>query len=155
MLGEHAGEILGELGYSDREVAALRAIRGALPTVRRVAAERITAFLMTDFGQRIYRIAVAEAETFPALAQEFYEFGPQRIRDRLAHYLRCAQGRGEVEIADIDLAAAQFAQLCKADLQDRLIFGTQPPCTPADAARVIDGAVAMFMARYGQPGRRV
>jgi hypothetical protein len=52
-------------------------------------------------------------------------------------------------IEDINLAAAQFAQLCKADLLDRLIFTPAPCCTALDTAKVIDGAVQMFMARYG------
>lgn len=108
--------------------------------------------MMTDFGQKIYRIAVAESENFPALAHEFYHSGPGLIRDRIAHYLRCAVDRGELTIDDIPLAADQFAQLCKADLHDRLVFGTAPCCTARDAARVIDGAVAMFMARYGRKG---
>jgi TetR/AcrR family transcriptional regulator, mexJK operon transcriptional repressor len=117
--------------------------------VLRLAAEKIITFMMSDLGQRIFRIAVAEAETFPALAHEFYHSGPLLIRTRLSHYLRCAMDRGELAIDDIDLAADQFTQLCKADLQDRMIFGTTPCCTAKDSARVIDGAVSMFMARYG------
>jgi AcrR family transcriptional regulator len=116
--------------------------------VLRLAAEKITGFMMTDFGQRMYRIAVAEAETFPALAHEFYHSGPGLIHDRISDYLRCAVDRGELVIEDIPLAASQFAQLCKADLHDRLVFGTHPCCTAQDASRVIDGAVSMFMARY-------
>ena len=119
--------------------------------VLRIAAEKIIAFMMSDLGQRIFRIAVAEAETFPSLAHEFYHSGPLLIRARIAHYLACATERGELAIDDIDLAADQFTQLCKADLQDRMIFGTTPCCTAKDAIRVIDGAVSMFMARYGVP----
>jgi TetR/AcrR family transcriptional regulator, mexJK operon transcriptional repressor len=117
--------------------------------VLRLAAEKIVAFLQSDFGQRIYRIAVAESENFPALAHEFYHSGPRLVQDRIAEFLRHAIDRGELAIDDIDLAAAQFAQLCKAELHDRLIFATAPCCTAKDAARVIDGAVQMFMARYG------
>lgn len=115
----------------------------------RLVAEKIIAFMTSDLGQRIYRIAVSESENFPTVAHEFYHSGPLLIRARLAHFLRCAMERGELIIDDVDLAADQFAQLCKADLQDRIIFGAGPCCTPKDALRVIDGAVAMFMARYG------
>lgn len=115
----------------------------------RLAAEKITSFMQSEFGQRIYRIAVAESESFPALAREFYESGPKLAQTRLAECLRSAIEKGELAIDDIPLAAAQFAQLCKADLHDRLIFGTQPGCTAKDTARVIEGAVATFMARYG------
>lgn len=115
----------------------------------RHAAERILAFLQSDFGQRIYRIAVAESENFPALAQEFYESGPKLVRERIAECLRKGVERGELVIDDIPFAAAQFAQLCKADLHDRLIFAPSQKITPKDLDRVIDGAIEMFMARYG------
>lgn len=120
-----------------------------------LAAERIVSFLMSDFGQRIYRIAVAESENFPALAQEFYESGPKLVRDRLAECLSNGVERGELVIDDISFAAAQFAQLCKADLHDRLIFSPSQTVTLKDHARVINGAVEMFMARYGakDPGK--
>lgn len=120
-----------------------------IAVILRLAAEKLVAFLLSDFGQRIYRIAVAESESFPALAHEFYHSGPKLVQDRIAECLRCAIGRGELAIDDIDLAAAQFAQLCKSNLFDRLIFTPAPCCTPTDTAKVIDGAVGMFMARYG------
>jgi AcrR family transcriptional regulator len=139
---------LAECRRQADEAQALVDDTAPVADVLRLAAEKITGFMMTDFGQKIYRIAVAESENFPALAHEFYRSGPGLIRDRIAHYLRCAVDRGELTIDDIPLAADQFAQLCKADLHDRLVFGTAPRCTPRDAARVINGAVAMFMARY-------
>jgi AcrR family transcriptional regulator len=141
---------LAECRRQADEAQALVDDTAPVADVLRLAAEKITGFMMTDFGQKIYRIAVAESENFPALAHEFYHSGPGLIRNRIAHYLRCAVDRGELAIDDIPLAADQFAQLCKADLHDRLVFGTSPCCTPRDAARVIDGAVAMFMARYGR-----
>ena len=118
----------------------------------RSAAEKIIAFMTSSLGQRIYRIAVSESENFPTVAHQFYHSGPLLVRSRLAHYMRCAVARGELAIDDVDLAADQFAQLCKADLHDRMIFGAAPCCTPKDATRIVDGAVAMFMARYGVRG---
>lgn len=118
-------------------------------SVLRLAAEKMMSYMMSDFGRRIFRIAVAEAESFPALAHEFYLSGPKLVHDRVAHYLRCAVDRGELRIDDIDLAAGQFTQLCKAGVNDRIIFGIDTCCTDAETRRVIDGAVEMFMARYG------
>lgn len=119
-----------------------------IAAVLRLVAEKVTGFMLSDFGQRIYRIAVAESESFPAIAHEFYHSGPKLVQNRIAEALRCAVERGELAIDDVPFAAAQFAQLCKVDLQDRLIFTPAPCCTTADAAKVIDGAVSMFMARY-------
>ena len=117
--------------------------------VLRLAAEKMIAFMMSELGQRIFRIAVTEAENFPALAQDFYRSGPLLIRVRLAHYLRCGVEKSELAIADIDLAADQFAQLCKATIHEKLIFGMAETITPELAHRSVHGAVDMFLARYG------
>lgn len=123
--------------------------------VLRLAAERLTDFLLSDFGQRMFRMVVAGAETFPALAEEFYRSGPRLVHDRIAHYLTCACSRDELSIPDTDLAAAQFIQLCKAGYQDRLAFGLPVRLEAGERRRLIDGAVEMFLARYGRPqGRR-
>ncbi len=131
------------------EAEALISDTAPVAQVLQAAAERIVAFMMSDIGTRMFRVAVAESENFPAMAQEFYHSGPLLIRDRLSCYLRQAVGRGELKIDDFCLAADQFAQLCKADIQDRLIFGGEQCCSGRDLTRTIEGAVAMFMACYG------
>ncbi|QYZ68950.1 TetR/AcrR family transcriptional regulator [Neotabrizicola shimadae] len=114
-----------------------------------LAAERITAFTLSEFGQRIFRICLAEADRFPGLGREFYDSGPRLARERLVAFLESAVTRGELAIDDLELAADQFVQLCKAVLHDRLIFGLDDRPAPEAAARVVRGAVQMFMARYG------
>lgn len=121
----------------------------------RVAAERIVGFVSSEFGQRVFRICVAEADRFPQLGREFYQSGPALVRARLSDYLRRAVARGELEIEDIELAADQFAELCKANIQARLIFGISEACSARSAQRTIDGAVEMFLARYGKAAARV
>ena len=140
---------LGECRRQADEAGEMLDFSLPVADILHLAAEKLVAFLVSDFGQRIYRIAVAEAENFPALAHEFYHSGPKLVQDRIAECLRCAVDRQELAIDDIDLAAAQFAQLCKADLLDRRLFTASPCCTSKDTAKVIDGAVHMFMARYG------
>ena len=118
-------------------------------TVLREAGRRIVEFISSEFGRQMFRVCVGESDRFPELAHEFYHSGPSLVRERLAGYLTCAVERGDFVIDDIDLAADQFAELCKADIHARLIFGMQDCCTPRDAERTITGAVEMFMARYG------
>ena len=131
--------------------AALQVIDLTAPPeiVLREAAKRMVAFVLSDFGQRVFRICVAESDRFPELGQEFYQSGPALVRERIMHYLALATGRGELVIEDIGLAADQFAELCKGDLYTRLMFGLAKTFTPDEVARIINGAVAMFMARYG------
>ncbi len=113
------------------------------------AARRIIDFFLSEFGRAVFRICVAEADRFPELGQQFYNSGPALIRQRLASYLNGAVARGELVIDDIYLAADQFAELCKADIFPSVCFGIQREFSDANRARVADGAVSMFLARYG------
>lgn len=106
-------------------------------------------FMLTEFGRRVFRIAVAESERFPELGRRFYETGPAFMHARLKDYLVGAVARGELQIEDFDLAASQFPELCKADLFPRLVFGMDEDFGEADMEHVLAGAVEMFMARYG------
>jgi TetR/AcrR family transcriptional repressor of mexJK operon len=117
-----------------------------------IAAEEIVAFQLSEFGQRMFRIVVGEGERFPGLGRQFYDFGPGLIHDRLVHHLRCYVDGGKLLIDDFDLAADQFAQLCKATIHEKLIFGMAETITPDLAQRSVHGAVDMFLARYGVAG---
>ena len=110
---------------------------------------KFLSFIYSDMGQRIFRICVAESDRFPDLGRKFYQSGPMKMRNLLVGYLRASMLRGEVQIDDMNLAADQFGELCKADLWPKLIFGLQPSFSDGEITRIVDGAVATFMARYG------
>lgn len=114
-----------------------------------MAATRMVDFFLSEFGISVFRICVAESDRFPELGREFYASGPALARARMVEYFSHAEARGELRIADKALAADQFAELCKADLFPRLVFGIGGKIGPADRSRVIRGAVEMFLARYG------
>ena len=67
--------------------------------------------MISEFGLRIYRVSVGEAERFPSLAQEYYESGPMLLRQQLITYLEKCVRRGELQIPDLDLAADQLIEL--------------------------------------------
>ena len=113
------------------------------------AATHMLEFFLTDFGQQVFRIVVAESARFPELGREFYETVDTSVRDTIIKYFREAIGRGELKIDDLELAAEQFHELCKAWLFPRIVFGVQTSFSEAEIQRVIDGAVETFLARYG------
>jgi AcrR family transcriptional regulator len=117
-----------------------------------IAAQRLAQFVTSDFGQRMFRIVAGEGERFPGLAREFYETGPGIVHALLVHHFGTYVRAGQLQIDDLDLAADQFAQLCKTRLQDRLLFGMAETIGPEDVERVVTGAVEMFLARYGAEG---
>ena len=112
------------------------------------AGRQIVRFITSDFGQSIFRICVAESERFPALGRDFYESGPALVRSRLTEFFATAVENGALKIDDLELAADQFHMLCKVDILDRVVFKNEQGITQAAVDRVVDGAVATFMARY-------
>jgi len=112
-------------------------------------AHEMVDFITSKFGKRIFRICVGESERFPELGRQFYESGPSLVRGKLVEVFTEAIARGELAIDDMTLAADQFHELCKADLFPRMVFNLTSEFTQAEKQRVVDGAVAMFMARYG------
>lgn len=112
------------------------------------AAERIAGFLMSDFGRNMFRLIVAEGNRFPDIAQQFYRNGPGLIHDRLVHHMKHLTAMGKLRIEDFDLAADQFAQLCKAHIHEKLIFGLADTIRREDVQKSIKGAVEMFLTRY-------
>lgn len=113
------------------------------------AAREMIRIMSETFNQRMYRMCVAEAERFPEVGRQFYECGPGLARERVEYFLRKYAEKGEVKIDDFALAAEQFVLLTKADLMDRCLFRTETDFTEAEIERVANGAVDMFMARYG------
>ncbi|MCR9110603.1 TetR/AcrR family transcriptional regulator [Marivita sp. XM-24bin2] len=112
-------------------------------------AQQFLGFIYSEMGQRIFRICVAEADRFPQLGQEFYHSGPMILRAAVVEYLKKSAARGELAIEDFNLAADQFAELCKADVWPKLLFGIISSVPDAEKNRIIDGAVTTFLARYG------
>ncbi len=121
----------------------------AVQEVLTQAATRMVYFFLSDFGQQMFRICVSECARFPELGKEFFASGPGLVQSRMAEFLGEATKRGEINVTDTMFAAAQFHELCKADLHTRVICGLQTQFTQAERDRVINGAVEMFMARYG------
>lgn len=135
-----------------------RQARLALDNIDMIAAPRVVLtqtglhflrFITSEFGQRIFRICVAESDRFPELGQKFYNSGPAVFRSEMAEYFAQAVARGDLQVDDCVMAADQFGELCKADVWPRLIFGVTKSVSEAEIIRVVDNAVETFLARYG------
>ncbi len=135
------------LRQSDRAMAAID-LAAPPEIVLGAAARHMIDFFLSDFGQRMFRICVAEAARFPELGREFYNSGPLIAKQVLTGYFRQAIARGELEIEDLDLAAFQFVELCKAGIFLRNLFGVQTSFSAVEITRVADGAVAVFLSHY-------
>ena len=112
------------------------------------AAGYMVNFFLSEFSQRMFRICVAEADRIPELGRQFYENGPMMGRQHIAEYLCKAAEAGEVEIHDFELAADQFAELCKATLWPQAVFGIRSEFNDDEKQRVVSAAVETFCQAY-------
>ncbi|GAB0118786.1 TetR/AcrR family transcriptional regulator C-terminal domain-containing protein [Acidisoma sp. 7E03] len=110
----------------------------------------IVEMMVSPFRRAIHTMVMSEAEKFPELARIFYEAGPQRALTYLAGWLRQQTEAGHFTIVDADFAAEQFVALCQTKLVMRARLRLAEP-TPAEVERVVQGAIAVFLAAYGVP----
>lgn len=106
--------------------------------------------LSSDDVVRAQRIVLGVAERLPQVARSF--FGPEPFSGVaiLQGYLDSKVAGGALTIPDTDLAARQFIELSTAATFKRRLFGTMTQEMPvAEVERVVESAVAMFMAFYG------
>lgn len=142
-----------ELSRDTADASALIDVDLPVEQVLPFIVQMISSQLTSDFGVRVYRVSVGEAERFPTLAQEYYDAGPGLLRSQLVRYLeRCVQ-RGELVVEDLELAADQLIRLAGTTIQDRTIFLGRESVDRDMLRRVNRGAVAMFMAAYGVRNR--
>ncbi|WP_417269013.1 TetR/AcrR family transcriptional regulator [Celeribacter sp.] len=113
-----------------------------------IIGRKLVDYMLSDFGQAIFRTAVAESERFPEIGRKFYESGPMLVRNRIAAYLRSCTARGELDIDDIELAAEQFAELCKVRSVACCTFDAACTFDIDERNRIIASAVRMFLAAY-------
>ncbi|MGR3323769.1 MAG: TetR/AcrR family transcriptional regulator [Pseudooceanicola sp.] len=117
--------------------------------ILRIAADRMVDFFNSDIAIGVFRTCVAESERFPELAREFYTNGPEQGRQRLVEYLDCARSRGRLVIDDVEVAADQFAELCKSRIFTDRIFGIRDKFSAEECDKIADNAVKTFLARFG------
>lgn len=96
----------------------------------------------------IRRVVIAEADRFPALAQKWFERGPERAHDTLADLFRHLTERGILQAEQPRAAAEHFNWLVLSIPLHRSLY--QPLVRPADDEidAIADEAVRIFLAAY-------
>ena len=116
-----------------------------------VICKTLITFILSRFGLDMFRVCVAEAQRFPELGRAFYDSGPKKWGRKIALYLETSKAQRTLCIDDSLLAADQLAQLCRADLMLKVLFGIQNNPTEDEIDRVAAEAVKTFLARYRRP----
>ena len=122
-------------------------------------ARDVTTTLM-DFGQAYIqllcrpgggsalRTVMAIAERMPEVGRRFYSNVIALTIARLAAYLQVHVRSGDLAIADCELAATQFMQMCQASLFLPFVFQAAPAPSAERIAQVVESATRMFLAGY-------
>lgn len=118
-------------------------------------AHRLLTLYMSPKLVGVLRVIMAEAFRFPDLAKAFYDRGPGRASSRLAGVLREAGARGEIAVADCELAADLFAGMLRDNVHLQVVLGLRPPLTPVEIEVSAGMAVAIFLdgVRAGGAGK--
>ena len=126
------------------EVQAGDTLRARLTAI----GEGILAFLSQSKMIQFERRIAAETQHNPALGLAFINNGPRAMLQTFTSLLDQMAERGEVDIADRELAAEQFVAMCKGlgDVERR--FGVAPD--PDRDRERIAGAVEVFCQAYGR-----
>jgi len=94
------------------------------------------------------RTVIAISTRMPEVAETFFAEGPARCSMKLAEYLDAQVAAGVLAIPDTKLAASQFLLLVQAEYGFRMLFGIGGPPAADEATKIIESALAMFLAAY-------
>jgi len=121
---------------------------GDVEDALRQIAKSYIKFMVSPFPRRMFRVIVGELVRFPELGRAFYDSGPDICIRRLGQYLAAATARGEISVAEAEVAAHQFFALCRAELFYKILFGLKHDVKDEEIDRIADTAVTTFLQIY-------
>lgn len=144
--------LLGAVGAVDQLIRAGVASLAESQNLERdltALARRFVGHLMQPDVMRLRRLVIAEADRFPAIGEAFYDGGPRRVAAVLGEAFTVLARRGQLRLADPELAAYHFCWLVLSIPWNRVLFagGAHLP-DEAEIDRVAAAGVAAFLRGY-------
>jgi len=106
---------------------------------------QIARFILAPRQSALYRLAVAESQRAPELANAFYREGSTKVCSSLTEWLASQHERGILHVPDPASAGKMLFYMAIAELQMRLLIGE---CREPDEAVIderVDHAVRLFL----------
>lgn len=106
---------------------------------------RIARFVLAPRQAALYRLAIAEAQRAPELANAFCREGSTKACSALTQWLASQHERGVLDVPDSESAAKMLFYMAIAELQMQLLIGD---CREPDAGAIderVDRAVRLFL----------
>ena len=108
------------------------------------------AMVMTPDAIAGHRILCSPQVTTTGLPAVFWEAGPQRVQAGFAALLERRTASGELDVEDVDLAAAQFFTLLKGEPHLQAVIGYCCNKRGSDAREHVVSAVDFFLRAYAR-----
>lgn len=124
---------------------------GARPpeVVLREIGRAIAAFWAPPEAVALLRLVIWESARFPELGESFLHNGRAPARRAVTRYVERLSGHPDFAIDDPELAATAFLDVILGEVVlERLVVTSAPPLDEGRCARVVDEAVALFLARH-------
>ncbi|NMH60019.1 TetR/AcrR family transcriptional regulator [Alteromonas ponticola] len=95
----------------------------------------------------MFRIVISEAKNAPEVAQLFYQAGPRKSVEDIAHLFHKAS-KGLLTMDDSISLAIQFLNLLKGDFHIRSLFGLDETLSSMQIKKKVDASVNSIMILY-------
>lgn len=107
--------------------------------------ERVLAKMLEPSSMDMFRVMVGQAKTMPDIAADFFQQGPDRVRNALSAYLADRVAAGEIKLSDPDIAAGVFIDLVRSRLHFRALL--DPTFQPDEKMQreAVERAVKVFL----------
>jgi AcrR family transcriptional regulator len=104
--------------------------------------------ILSDEYLQLYRLVTAEAARFPEIGAAFHDKGVLAQKQHLTNFFAAQMAAGVMRKADPALAARQFLDLCRSDLQRQRVWNIVPPLNDRalrlQAAQATDAIMALY-----------
>ncbi|MEO7064126.1 MAG: TetR/AcrR family transcriptional regulator [Dokdonella sp.] len=129
-------------------------IRGPVRGQLEAIAHAFFSLVMAPESVALHRLLNSGAGTSPKLVQLFWDAGPKRVQCGFQQFLHNEVDAGQLEIADVPRAAAQFFALLKGEFHARLLCGCVEPISQSDIDNHVGATVELFLRGYATSGLR-
>lgn len=147
----NSNTIIDELApVLDAPVRTMQELRDLLQRVARAYLDAV----MNPRVLSLRRLLISEADEFPDLAHEYYQWGPARGMELIESALKRWTEQGLVDVPDHRLAASQFAYLALGASQDHALFHPGHVPKPSERDKTAEATARTFLAAYGRPTTR-
>lgn len=111
-------------------------------------AHRFFAMIVSKEAVAVHKICAFEAESYPQVAQTFFNEGPNRVCSAVTQLMDAFVERKILAIPDTHFAAFQFLNMVKGEAWMRIEYDIEQKIAQEDINRYIESCVDLFLRGY-------